>query len=135
MAFWNQDHDDHEVLNEINVTPLVDVMLVLLVLFIVTASAITTAVHVDLPKADAGAPPEEKQPLVVSVDRNGDYQLADKRLDLDQLKHRLAAVHEQHPEKPVQLQADRGVAYGRVGKAMAAIQKAGIRKIAVLSQP
>jgi biopolymer transport protein ExbD len=135
MAFWNQDHDDQEVLNEINVTPLVDVMLVLLVLFIVTASAITTAVHVDLPKADAGAPPEQTQPLVISVDHNGNYQLGDKSIGLNQLKSRLAAIHKQRPEQSVQLQADRSVPYGRVGKAMAVIQAVGIRKIAVLTRP
>lgn len=135
MAFWNTHNEDDEILKEINVTPLVDVMLVLLVLFIVTASAITTAVHVNLPRADAGAPPVQDKPLVISVNAEGNYRIDDQLLDLNQLKQRLKARHAQHPKISVQLQADRAVAYGRVGQVMAAIQSAGIDKIAVLTQP
>lgn len=135
MKFWNQDEDDNEVMSEINVVPLVDIMLVLLVLFIVTASAITTEIHVNLPKADAEAQPDEKSPVVISVDANGDYQLGDEPISLDELKKRLVQLHENQPEKSVQLQADRDVPFDRVGKAMAAIQVAGIKKIAVLSEP
>ncbi|RJS94751.1 biopolymer transporter ExbD [Salinisphaera sp. Q1T1-3] len=127
--------EDDEVLSEMNVTPLVDVMLVLLVMFIVTASAVTTAVHVNLPKTDSVAPPDTKKPLVVSVDQSGNYFIDKDQVSLDVLKQRLAAAHEKNPEVAAQLQADEGVPYGKVGKVMAALQANGIQKIAVLSNP
>ncbi|WP_424819789.1 ExbD/TolR family protein [Salinisphaera sp.] len=127
--------DDDEVLSEMNVTPLVDVMLVLLVMFIVTASAVTTAVHVNLPKTGSVAPPDAKQPIVLSVDRDGNYFIDKDKVSLDELKQRLVQIHQKTPNKAAQLQADKGVAYGKVGKVMAALQASGIQKIAVLSKP
>lgn len=135
MAMSGGGGDDDEVLSEMNVTPLVDVMLVLLVMFIVTASAVTTAVHVNLPKTDSVAPPDAKQPIVLSVDRDGNYFLDKDKVSLDELKQRLVQIHQKTPNKAAQLQADKGVPYGKVGKAMAALQSSGIQKIAVLSNP
>lgn len=135
MAIFGDDGDDDEVLSEINVTPLVDVMLVLLVLFIVTASAVTTAVHVNLPKTDSVAAPDAKEPIVLSVDRDGHYLLDNQKVSLDQLKRRLVRIHQETPNKTAQLQADKDVRYGKVGKVMAALQSSGIQKIAVLSEP
>jgi biopolymer transport protein ExbD len=135
MARLGSDPDDSEVLCEINVTPLVDVMLVLLVMFIVTASAITTSVHVNLPETESVAPPRAKQPIVLSVDQEGHYRLDKHRVSLDELKQRLATIHQKAPHKTARLQADRNVPYGRVDKAMAALQSAGIQKIAILSRP
>lgn len=129
------EEDENELLCEINVTPLVDVMLVLLVMFIVTASAITTSVHVNLPKTGSVAPPDAKQPIVLSVDRSGHYFIDKDRVSLDELKQRLTRIHHKTPHKAAQLQADEGVPYGKVGKAMAALQSSGIQKIAVLSDP
>ncbi|AWN17884.1 Biopolymer transport protein ExbD/TolR [Salinisphaera sp. LB1] len=127
--------DDDEILSEMNVTPLVDVMLVLLVMFIVTASAVTTAVHVNLPKTDSVAPPDAKQPIVLSVDSDGHYFIDKNEVSLDELKQRLAQIHQKTPHRAAQLQADKDVAYGKVGKVMAALQASGIQKIAVLSKP
>lgn len=135
MSMSSGGGEEDEVLSEMNVTPLVDVMLVLLVMFIVTASAVTTSVKVNLPKTDAVAPPDTKEPLIISVDRSGQYFLDDKAMDLDALKQKLAAAHDNNPEVAAQLQADEGVAYGKVGKVMAALQANGIQKIAVLSSP
>lgn len=135
MAFRSYDNSEDELLCEINVTPLVDVMLVLLVMFIVTASAITTAVHVNLPKTDSVAPPDAKEPITLSVDKDGNYHLNDDEISLDDLKDKLAEIHDENPKKAAQLQADKDVPYDRVGKAMAALQAAGIQKIAVLSNP
>lgn len=135
MAMSGGGNDEDEVLSEMNVTPLVDVMLVLLVMFIVTASAVTTAVHVNLPKTDSVAPPDTKKPLVVSVDKSGQYYLDKDQVSLEQLKQRLAQAHEKNPKVAAQLQADAGVPYGKVGKVMAALQANGIQKIAVLSNP
>jgi biopolymer transport protein ExbD len=127
--------DEDELLSEINITPLVDVMLVLLVMFIVTASAVTTAVHVNLPKTDSVAPPDAKQPIVLSVDRHGNYFIDKNKVTFDQLKQRLAKIHQKTPHKAAQLQADKSVPYGQVGRVMAALQASGIRKVAVLSKP
>ncbi len=135
MAMSGGGGEDDEVLSEMNVTPLVDVMLVLLVMFIVTASAVTTSVHVNLPKTDAVAPPDTKEPLVIAVDKSGQYFLDDKAMTLDTLKQKLAAAHQQNPKVAAQLQADEGVPYGKVGKVMAVLQANGIQKIAVLSSP
>jgi len=135
MAMSGGDGEEDDVLSEMNVTPLVDVMLVLLVMFIVTASAVTTAVHVNLPKTNSVAPPKAKQPVVLSISSSGQYTLNQKQVSLEQLKKKLAAIHKKSPHKPAQLQADKHVPYGRVGKAMAALQGAGIQKIAVLSHP
>ncbi|WP_349257029.1 biopolymer transporter ExbD [Salinisphaera sp.] len=131
----NGGGEDNEVLCEMNVTPLVDVMLVLLVMFIVTASAVTTSVHVNLPKTDSVAPPDAKQPIVLSVDQDGRYFLGKEQVSLDELKKRLTRIHQETPGKTAQLQADKSVPYGRVGKVMAALQSSGIQKIAVLSRP
>lgn len=135
MAFRSNDDGGDELLCEINVTPLVDVMLVLLVMFIVTASAATTAVHVNLPDTDSVAPPDAEEPIVLSVDKDGNYMLDDKEVSLDDLKDKLADLHDEDADRAAQLQADKDVPYDRVGKAMAALQKAGIQKIAVLSNP
>ena len=138
MAFWNQgdgDGDDDDVVNEINVVPLIDIMLVLLVLFIVTASAITTEVQVNLPRADAEAQPTDNKPLVISIDAEGVYRLAGETIDLDQLQERLVDLHADARNRVVQLQADRNVPFETVSKAMATIQVAGIQKIAVLTEP
>ncbi|RKR04502.1 outer membrane transport energization protein ExbD [Kushneria sinocarnis] len=132
MAFSNQDDD--EVLSEMNVTPLVDVMLVLLVVFIVTAPLMTNAVHVNLPRTGAVAPPESSEPMVVSVDAEGHYFIGKQEYAFEQLETRLQQAHEENPQQAVQLQADEGVNYGQVAKAMAALERSGIQKVAVLTQ-
>ncbi|MDA3919886.1 MAG: biopolymer transporter ExbD [Salinisphaera sp.] len=134
MAIGAKSSDD-EVLCEINVTPLVDVMLVLLVVFIVTASAVTTAVKINLPKTDAVVPPDTHKPLVVSVDQDGRYYIGKEPVTITDMKTQLVAAHQKNPNIAAQLQADAGVKYGRVAKAMVALQEAGIQKIAVLSNP
>ena len=133
MAFTTNEED--EVMSEMNVTPLVDVMLVLLVIFIVTAPILTNAVNVTLPKTDSVAPPDSKKPLIVSVTKDGQYEIDQQQVTLDVLKARLKTVHSQTPDRPAQLAADEGVPYGRVAKAMAALEKSGIQKIAVLTSP
>jgi biopolymer transport protein ExbD len=131
MSFSTQDSD--EVLSEMNVTPLVDVMLVLLVVFIVTAPLMTNAIKVNLPKTDAVAPAEKKDPLVVSVDQDGKFYLAKTPLEADLLEASLKQAKAEDSEVRVQLQADTAVNYGQVAKAMAAIERAGITKIAVMT--
>ncbi|WP_447590866.1 ExbD/TolR family protein [Aquipseudomonas campi] len=131
MAFSTQDSD--EVLSEINVTPLVDVMLVLLVVFIVTAPLLTNSIPINLPKTEAVAPADQKDPLVVSIDGDGKLYINKDEIQPDLLEARLTEAKALDAEIRVQLQADDGVNYGEVARAMAAIERAGITKLAVIT--
>lgn len=131
MAFSTQDSD--EVLSEINVTPLVDVMLVLLVVFIVTAPLLTNAIPISLPKTEAVAPVEQKDPLVVSIDGGGKLFINKDEIQPDLLETSLQAAKAKDPEVRVQLQADDGVNYGEVARAIASIERAGITKLSVIT--
>ena len=131
MAFSTQDSD--EVLSEINVTPLVDVMLVLLVVFIVTAPLLTNSIPINLPKTEAVAPADQKDPLVVSIDGDGKLFINKDEILPEALEGSLIDAKEADSELRVQLQADDGVNYGEVARAMAAIERAGITKLAVIT--
>ncbi|MGY4532751.1 biopolymer transport protein ExbD [Pseudomonas sp. TE3786] len=131
MAFSTQDSD--EVLSEINVTPLVDVMLVLLVVFIVTAPLLTNAIPINLPKTEAVAPVEQKDPLVVSIDGEGKFFINKDEVQLELLQSNLETAKAKDAELRVQLQADEKVDYGQVAKAMASIERAGITKLSVIT--
>ncbi|ANI59917.1 Biopolymer transport protein ExbD [Pseudomonas fluorescens] len=131
MAFSTQDSD--EVLSEINVTPLVDVMLVLLVVFIVTAPLLTNAIPINLPKTESVAPVEQKDPLVVSIDDKGKVFINKDEIQADLLEFNLQAAKAKNPDVRVQLQADNGVNYGEVARAMASIERAGITKLSVIT--
>ncbi|EKG41442.1 TonB system transport protein ExbD [Pseudomonas syringae pv. avellanae str. ISPaVe013] len=131
MAFPTQDTD--EVLSEINVTPLVDVMLVLLVVFIVTAPLLTNSIPINLPKTESVAPVEQKDPLVVSIDGQGKLFINKDEIQPDLLESNLKAARDKAPEVRVQLQADNGVNYGEVARAMASIERAGITKLSVIT--
>jgi biopolymer transport protein ExbD len=131
MAFSTQDSD--EVLSEINVTPLVDVMLVLLVVFIVTAPLLTNAIPINLPKTESVAPVEQKDPLVVSIDDKGKVFIDKDEIQAELLEFNLQAAKAKNPDVRVQLQADNGVNYGEVARAMASIERAGITKLSVIT--
>jgi len=135
MAFSNQDND--EVMSEINVTPLVDVMLVLLVVFIVTAPLLTNAIPINLPKTESVAPADQPDPLVVSIDGEGRVFINQDEIQANLLEAQLIEARAQaktaEEELRVQLQADDTVSYGEVARAMAAIERAGITKLAVIT--
>jgi biopolymer transport protein ExbD len=131
MAFSTQDSD--EVLSEINVTPLVDVMLVLLVVFIVTAPLLTNSIPINLPKTEAVAPADQKDPLVVSIDSEGQLFINKDQIQPEQLEGSLIEAKAKDADIKVQLQADDQVGYGTVAKAMASIERAGITKLAVIT--
>ncbi|CAM3235775.1 biopolymer transporter ExbD [Pseudomonas floridensis] len=131
MAFSTQDSD--EVLSEINVTPLVDVMLVLLVVFIVTAPLLTNSIPINLPKTESVAPVEQKDPLVVSIDGQGKLFINKDEIQPDLLETNLKAAKDKAPDVRVQLQADDGVNYGEVARAMASIERAGITRLSVIT--
>ncbi|MCH4874734.1 ExbD/TolR family protein [Pseudomonas sp. TMW22091] len=131
MAFSTQDSD--EVMSEINVTPLVDVMLVLLVVFIVTAPLLTNSIPINLPKTESVAPVEQKDPLVVSINDTGKVFINKDEVQPDVLEFNLKSAKAKDPEVRVQLQADNGVNYGEVARAMASIERAGITKLSVIT--
>lgn len=132
MAF-STSSDNDDVLSEINITPLVDVMLVLLVAFIVTAPLLNNAVHVNLPKTVATAPADSKPAVTVSVDAQGTIWLDKRATALSALPAQLAALKANRPDIALNLQADEGVPYGTVAKLMAAIEHAGITRLSVLT--
>jgi biopolymer transport protein TolR len=133
MAFHTLD-DQNEVMSEINVTPLVDVMLVLLVVFIVTAPLLTNAIHVNLPDTARTAAPDEPQAVTLSVDASGAVFLDKQATTVAALEPALQALKQRKPDLTLYLQADDAARYGIVAKVMATIERAGISKVAVITE-
>jgi biopolymer transport protein ExbD len=133
MAFKTQDDGGDDVMGEINVTPLVDVMLVLLVVFIVTAPLLTQAVHINLPKTAETAAPEEKEAVYVSVDAKGKVFIDKTEIALESFEKELLARKAADPEIALNLNADDAVQYGTVAKVMSSIERSGITKLSVLT--
>lgn len=121
-------------MNQINVTPLVDVMLVLLVIFMVTAPILQQGVAVDLPRAELGPLDGKEVPLVVSLTREGDLYLNEQKLTRAQLVTQLGDVADETAEEAVYVRADESLPYGEVISVMAAIREAGIRNVGMVTQ-
>jgi biopolymer transport protein TolR len=120
---------------DINVTPMVDVMLVLLVIFIVTAPLLTKGVNVNLPQTSrAKSLPQDNKALTLYVERDGTTTLNEAKLDLDALSARLSAIRESNPEVQIYVKADKDVAYGLVMQVTAAVVAAGITKAAFVTE-
>ncbi|MCC7272416.1 MAG: protein TolR [Alphaproteobacteria bacterium] len=119
---------------EINVTPFVDVMLVLLIVFMVTAPLLTVGVPVDLPKTSAPSISEQKEPITVSVNAQGRIYLQEAETTLDNLVARLVAVTENDREARVFVRGDRSIAYGRVMEVMGALNSAGFSRVALIAE-
>jgi len=120
---------------EINVVPYIDVMLVLLVIFMITAPLLTQGVQVDLPKAAANpVNPADRETLVVSVDRKGNYFLDDREMDAPALQAKVAAILRLRPQTPVLIRGDLNVAYNEVVKVMVLLQAAGAPSVGLLTQ-
>ncbi|MGZ8174053.1 MULTISPECIES: ExbD/TolR family protein [Methylobacter] len=136
MAMNTKDSvGEDDVMGEINVTPLVDVMLVLLVVFIVTAPLLTQAVHVNLPKTAETAPPEEKEAVYISVDAKGKVFIDKTEIALEAFESELLTRKAADPEIALNLNADDAVQYGTVAKVMSSIERSGITKLSVLTIP
>jgi biopolymer transport protein TolR len=116
-------------MSEINMTPLIDVMLVLVVIFIITAPLLASSIKLDLPKTDAAKAGDAPKFVMVVIDKVGQTYLDDKAVQPDELARKLAQIAGQSPETEVQLRADEAVPYGRVVEAMGAAQKAGLNRI------
>ena len=116
-------------MSEINVTPLVDVMLVLVVIFIITAPLLASSIKLDLPKSEAARPNEAPQFVTLVVDKAGQAFLNDQPVSGDQLGQRLRQNAALNPDTEVQLRADEAVPYGRIVEVMGIAQKAGLNRI------
>jgi biopolymer transport protein ExbD len=134
MAFGTQDDTD-DVMNEINMTPLVDVMLVLLIIFIITVPVMKHAVNVDLPRATST--PQEARPdtIRLSVDAQGRYFWNEQQVADEDLAQRLQAEARREPQPELHLRGDRDARYERVAQALAAAQRSGLRKIGFVTEP
>ena len=124
---------DFQTMSEINVTPLVDVMLVLLTIFMITAPFLLQSVKVKLPETSPVAALKPAQALVVSVQPDGKAFLGKEAIELPALESRLKAEITKAPELTVQLRADAGVPYGRITEVMAAVSRAGVAKLTFIT--
>ncbi|MBE7369116.1 ExbD/TolR family protein [Ramlibacter pallidus] len=134
MAFGTQDDTD-EVMNEINMTPFVDVMLVLLIIFIITVPVMKHSVNVDLPRATSAPQDQKPDTIRLSVDEKGDYFWNEQRVTEADLLPRLQAEAARDPQPELHLRGDRDARYERVAQALAAAQQSGLRKIGFITEP
>lgn len=134
MAFGTQDDTD-EVMNEINMTPLVDVMLVLLIIFIITVPVMKHAVNIDLPRATNQPQEAKPQTIRLSVDDKGQYYWNETPTSDEALALQLKAAAVQNPQPELHIRGDKAVRYERVAQAMAAAQQAGVKKIGFITEP
>jgi biopolymer transport protein TolR len=134
MAMGNND-DDRVMMAQINVTPLVDVMLVLLVIFMVTAPMMQQGVQVNLPKADAKGIDAQEDTVIVTVDERGRTFINKDEVPGGDLRNRLLELFATRTKKEVFLKADAGVPYGEVVRAMADIKGAGIERLGMVTEP
>ncbi len=121
-------------MSEINVTPFVDVMLVLLIVFMVTAPLLTVGIPVDLPKVKADALTDQKDPIEITVKLDGLIYLGESEVSIENLIPRLNAITDQNTEARIYVRGDRVVAYGRVMEIMSIINSAGYIKVALVAQ-
>jgi biopolymer transport protein TolR len=135
MAMDTSSTRDGMTIAQINVTPLVDVMLVLLVIFMVTAPIIQQGVQVNLPQARAGAIPGTEDVLVVTVAKNGTIYLNDNAMNFDELGSKLRAIRNNQADKQVYVRADQDVRYGLVMRTIAELKQAGIERVGMVTRP
>jgi biopolymer transport protein ExbD len=134
MAIGTQDSSD-EVMSEINMIPFIDVMLVLLIIFIITVPVIQHAVNIELPQASNEKVLDKPENIRFAVDAQGQYFWNDQRVVDEELAGLLGAAASQEPQPELHIRGDKAVRYERVALAMAAAQKAGLRKIGFVTEP
>ena len=134
MAFGTQDDTD-EVMNEINMTPLVDVMLVLLIIFIITVPVMKHSVNIDLPRATNQREDDKPQTIRLSVDAQGQYYWNEQKVDGKDLPKMFQAEAAKNPQPELHIRGDKDVRYERVAQAMASAQRAGVHKIGFVTEP
>jgi len=122
-------------MSDINMTPLIDVMLVLLVIFMITAPLMTSSLKLDLPKTDAAQPSDTPQFIAVAIDPAGRLYFGEEELDAAAFAVRVEESARKNPQTEVQLRADKAVPYGRVAELIGVVQKAGLNRIGFVAEP
>ena len=126
--------DRYQPLAEINVTPMVDVMLVLLVIFMVTAPLLTVGVPVDLPKTKAAALTEPKPPVILSLNRSGEVYIGDEQVEPADLESRLAGLAAEDPSRIVFVRGDQAISYAQLMEALGIVNRAGFAKVSLVAE-
>ena len=134
MAF-NFKRSEREPMSEINVTPFVDVMLVLLIIFMVTAPLLTVGVQVDLPETSADTLPEESEPLTLTINSKGEVFIQETKIDFDNLIKKILAVSKNRTDTRIYVRVDKTINYGRVLEVMGKLSGSGFTKVALISEP
>lgn len=129
------DSNNKKMMSEINVTPFVDVMLVLLIIFMVTAPMMMQGVEVNLPQTTTKRVKTQTDPLIITVKKNREIYLENHRVTLDDLEHKTRAVFENRREKKLLLRADRDLSYGFVIDLVARVKRAGVEKLGMVTEP
>ena len=136
MSFGGfNDNQNSAPMADINVTPMVDVMLVLLVIFIITAPMFTHAIKLDLPTAQSAPAPEKPETITLGIDAAGKLYWNDQQVSSDELDARLAAASSKQPQPELQLRADKATRYQTIAEVMAAAQGAGMTKLGFVTDP
>ena len=136
MAFGRLERSiGPQPMSEINMTPLIDVMLVLLVIFMIAAPLMTSSLRLDLPRTDAAAPSDAPQFVTVALDPQGRLYFGEEPVDAATFASKLTDAARRNPQMEVQLRADKSVPYGRVAELIGAVQKAGLSRIGFVAEP
>ena len=134
MAFKFR-HSSKEPISEINVTPFVDVMLVLLIIFMVTAPLLTVGVQVDLPESSADTLPEESEPLTLTINSKGEIFIQENKVEYEKLISKILAVSNNRTDTRIFVRGDKTINYGRVLEIMGMLSGSGFTKVALISEP
>jgi biopolymer transport protein TolR len=126
---------NRRLMSDINVTPFVDVMLVLLIIFMVTAPMMVQGVNVSLPETTADPLPSEEEHLIVTIDAGGQVHISNYPVAMESLRFKLSKILERRADREVYLRADKNIPYGRVVKVMAEIKAAGVEKLGMVTLP
>jgi biopolymer transport protein ExbD len=135
MAFGGDFENNDDVMSEINMTPLVDVMLVLLIIFIITVPVLTHSVEIELPRASNVPDISKPNTVQLSIDASGEVYWNERKISQAELATHLSAAANATPQPEIHLRGDRTVAYEHVVKTMAAVQSAGILKLGFVTEP
>ena len=134
MAF-KSNRSRNEPMSEINVTPFVDVMLVLLIIFMVTAPLLTVGVQVDLPESAADSLPDDQEPLTISVNAKGEIYIQEHLVTYQKMVPKLLAIAKNRTDTRIYVRGDKNINYGRVLEVMGTLSGAGFSKVALISEP
>ena len=134
MAF-SLKKNSKDPMSEINVTPFVDVMLVLLIVFMVTAPLLTVGVQVDLPESSADSLPDDQEPLTISINSKGEIYIQEHQVNYQKMVPKLLAIAKNRTDTRIYVRGDKNINYGRVLEVMGTLSGAGFSKVALISEP